>query len=401
RVFFLALAHALAEGNEVIVIGGNHDIEWHWPQVQETLREQLRQVYDSRQITERLPKNALARSKHGADPGPLAAALDERTLARLHFCPRFYYIKDLLYVEHGCQYDVSNSFPDMFDPVLPADKVLDPAQRRIELPIGSFFVRHFFNLVEQGSPFVDNVKPILRYFRWVIRHQFGWVIKMLLTRSYVLRVIWQRLIEIHRSRLSQQSHPQVVSAPASDRYGLGEQAIIDPVRFLQELRDLEKHVFKSRPPLLYVKPRNWIAAISGFSRDILIRAASAVRGLLRAQGQDARYFVFGHDHNAAIRSLGDGAWYYNTGTWTVIEGDRDRFFRDTRELTYLKIVPGAEQEAQLLQWRDGPERGERLILMSDTQKVKAENRLWGLAMLAGGLTMLALILNRWKRKKTR
>jgi hypothetical protein len=70
--------------------------------------------------------------------------------------------------------------------------------------------------------------------------------------------------------------------------------------------------------------------------------------------------------------VGDGAWYYNTGTWTVIEGESDRFFRDTRELTYVKIVPGAEEEAQLLQWKDGPGRGERVILMSDSKQAEHE-----------------------------
>jgi hypothetical protein len=165
------------------------------------------------------------------------------------------------------------------------------------------------------------------------------------------------------------------------------------------LKALEEQVFRSRPPLLYVRPQNWFAATREFSHDILIRAARAVRDLLRSQGQDARYIVMGHDHNAAVESLGDDAWYYNAGTWALIEGEHDRFFRETRELTYVKIMPGADEEAQLLRWSDGPNRGERVILMTGGKEIETESRLWGLAILAGGLGLLALVLKRWKRKK--
>jgi hypothetical protein len=204
----------------------------------------------------------------------------------------------------------------------------------------------------------------------VIRHQFGWVVKTLATESNVVWIIWARLREIHQSRLLQIAHLSAKTRTTQTRYGFGTQDIGDPALFVQGLQDVEERMFKSRPPLLYVRPLRWFSATKGFGRDLLLRAAKAIRSLLREQGQDAQYFVFGHDHNAAVEPLGEGAWYYNTGTWALIEGERERFFRETREFTYVKITPGADDEAQLLRWNEGPKRGERVILMADARKGK-------------------------------
>src|SRR6185312_4873350 len=41
RLFFDALARFVADGNEIIVLCGNHDPEWIWPTVQRVLRDGL------------------------------------------------------------------------------------------------------------------------------------------------------------------------------------------------------------------------------------------------------------------------------------------------------------------------------------------------------------------------
>ena len=40
-----------------------------------------------------------------------------------------------------------------------------------------------------------------------------------------------------------------------------------------------------------------------------------------------------------------------------------------------------------------------MILMTGTKESKAASKLWGLAMLAGGATLLALVLKKWQGKK--
>lgn len=420
-VFFLALAHVLATGNEVIIVSGNHDVEWYWTSVQERLRELVRRAYDPVQIEWRLARLRPGTGQHRAGPRRTEAMLGREALERLQFYPRCYYIKHFLYVEHGSQYDVASSFPDMFDPVLPSDRALPPDQWRIELPIGSFFVRYFFNQVEHESSFADNVKPFARYLRWVICHRPLWAIEVLLTQGEIVRMIWQRLRRVHVNRISMQ-HPlraQAASRPADRSYHIPDMA--DPDRFVKGLHDLEERVFKSHPPLLYMKPKDWIGAVCAYRRDFLSRAAEAICELLYDQGEGARYLVFGHNHDACVGLLGNGshagpddnvghhhtghghAWYYNTGTWVPIEEGKERFFRKAPELTYLKIVPGAKEEAQLLHWNDGAGRGDLVPLMVESEKRSLGYKGWGWALLAGGLTLLAIAFQAYRKaiSKTR
>ncbi len=397
--FFQALAYTLATGNEVIVIKGNHDVEWHWPQVQERMRELIRRAYDPEQIGRRLIAHGRRWQRHEANPLRNIPSLGDQALARLKFCPRFYYIRDLLYVEHGCQYETANSFPDLLNPVLPTDLHLPPEKRRIELPFGSFFVRYFFNRIEQATPFADNIKPISRYLKWVIVHHPLWAIKTLLTRHDVIREIWKRLHTIHTDRARTQSPLRTLArrVPKAD-YQHGPTPLPNPAAFLDDLMTMEKEVLGSRPPLLYRKPGQWLSAMRKYHPDYLYVAASQVRQILRRHGVDARYFVLGHDHNAAVRPLGDGGWYYNCGTWTMIEGEQERFFREAREFTYVKITPGGTPEAQLLRWNDGARRGEHVVLMAETQTPPSDTRrLWGMALLLGGLALLAMALRRHKK----
>jgi hypothetical protein len=83
--FFQGLANFLNSGHKVIIIPGNHDIEFVYEQVQHTLQDEL-----TKYLTE-VPREA------NLETNP-------------EFMPWFYYEDDLVYVEHGHQYDSLNSF---------------------------------------------------------------------------------------------------------------------------------------------------------------------------------------------------------------------------------------------------------------------------------------------------
>lgn len=373
RVFFLALAYALAAGSRVVIVSGNHDIEWHWPLVKSTLRNLLREAYDPEQI-ERLS-------------GRPAPAWHDEALERLLFCPRFYYVKGLAYIEHGCQYEPSNSFSNMFDPVLAGDAELPLDQQQIDLPMGSFFITYFFNLVEKVSPFADNVKPILRFIKWALFHQTGWVIKTLFTRWEVITMIAKRMRQIRREWAANRER-SITGRPLLIPDTIpGAEGMSDVRSFIAALIEIENAEFKSNPPILYLGFVQMLKAAFNFKRDLLFKVAQKVHRILREHGDGVRYIAFGHDHDADIRPLEDGGMYLNTGTWVPIQGQEERFFRDTCELTYAKIVPGASPEVELLHWCDGPRRGERVILMTELPQ-KPNRRLWAWA-LAGVAAVLA------------
>src|SRR6476646_8246511 len=77
---FKRLGEFVAAGNELVIVVGNHDVEFHYPQVQRTLVEWL---------------SGLTLGI-GADDAARAAFA-----RRIEFCPWFYYEEDLIYIEHG------------------------------------------------------------------------------------------------------------------------------------------------------------------------------------------------------------------------------------------------------------------------------------------------------------
>ena len=95
---FKRLGEFVAAGNELVIVVGNHDVEFHYPSVQRTLVEWLCGLVVGMGADER---RALAFAE------------------RISFCPWFYYEEDLIYIEHGHQYDEYCSFDYLLHPVAP------------------------------------------------------------------------------------------------------------------------------------------------------------------------------------------------------------------------------------------------------------------------------------------
>jgi UDP-2,3-diacylglucosamine pyrophosphatase LpxH len=183
--FFSAVSWFIGEGNSVVMMKGNHDIELHWPQVQERIRVLLVDAHS--RLSMGGPGTADPVAKKGADSGQIRVALRNRTT----FAPWIYYEPGIVYIEHGNQYEVLDAFEDFLEPVL------RKADEYLRLPPGSHFVRYFFNSIEKVFPFADNLRPISRSISWIfskhfftavgllMRHWKGaWlVVKMLLTRG--------------------------------------------------------------------------------------------------------------------------------------------------------------------------------------------------------------------------
>ncbi len=165
-IFFSALALFLDQGNSLVVMTGNHDIELFWPEVQERIREL---VLDA------------AADLHLSDPPWPTESIDvtqgiEKLDTYIHahctFVPWIFFEPGLVYIEHGNQYELADFFTDFVYPILPHDK------KRLRLPPGSFFVRYFFNKVEETFPFADNIRPITRFITWSFQNRFKDTIRL-------------------------------------------------------------------------------------------------------------------------------------------------------------------------------------------------------------------------------
>jgi UDP-2,3-diacylglucosamine pyrophosphatase LpxH len=155
-LFFEALAEFAGSGNRITITKGNHDVEFHYPGVQAAFVNELRGVL----------KRKLLRAAE-PDRAQRAEMINSNSI---HFADWFYYEKDLLWVEHGNQYDAVNSFRYWLSPLLPAIPGWpQDRQNEIDLPWGSFFVRYLFNRIENIEPFADNIKPQTSFVWWLLR----------------------------------------------------------------------------------------------------------------------------------------------------------------------------------------------------------------------------------------
>ena len=374
--FFAALGWFVAHGNHVAVIKGNHDVELHWPRVQERFIKEVGRAY----IRERLM----------LDDGPPISP--EELRARIHFYPWFYHEPERVYVEHGGQYEAANHFRDFLNPVLPDDP------ERIELPWGSLFVRYLFNKVEDVHPFADNIKPATRYLAWAFRKDPLQTIEVLVTRGWVfLRAFWNvarktAVSALHGARKQgPQEQPGPVPLPpdvARQIAALAQQQVDaswqewtgSAIRaLLSLLMALIAATFLALAALSITRNPWWMTAVylmatvlayflrRGLKRSFaylfesnyLLRVA---RGLEKTLKPDhaVRYIVMGHDHQAALERL-EQAWYVNTGAWVPVY-EEEGPIEGREELTFFRLAWGYEGTPELLHWDDAAGAPARVVL---------------------------------------
>ena len=139
-IFVRSLSSFLSEGHSIVYIMGNHDREFYFPEVQQTLRDAL---------------HADARA-HGCDFADTA----------LRFEPWFYYVPGRLYVEHGQQYDYYTSFQYLLHPV-----VQQKGENVLALPMGDLSNRYLVTRMGYFNPHAsDYILNVFRYFTHWLKH---------------------------------------------------------------------------------------------------------------------------------------------------------------------------------------------------------------------------------------
>jgi len=378
--FFAALGRFVARGNHVALVKGNHDVELHWPQVQERFITEVRRAY----IRERLT----------LDDGPPVTS--DEFQAHIRFYPWFYYEPGRVYVEHGGQYEAANHFRDYLNPVLPGDP------ERIELPWGSLFVRYLFNKVEDVHPFADNVKPITRYLTWAFKKDPIGTVEVLVTRGWVfLRALWNvgRKTATSVLRGAQGQEPPVQPGPVPLPPDVAEEIatlaqrrvdaawqewIGSAVRgLLSLLMTLITVTFVVLAGLTLTSGPSWMMVVylgaavlayflhrglkrgfvSLFESDYLLRSARGLEQILEP-AHAVRYIVLGHSHQASLERLGL-AWYVNSGAWVPIYEEKGPI-EGREELTFFRLAWGYEGTPELLRWDDAAGVPARLVLWPDT-----------------------------------
>lgn len=141
REVFAALARFVGAGNALVVLRGNHDVDLHWPAVQEEFR-------------------ALLEAEVPASG------------ARVEFADWFYYEKGV-YIEHGHQYDDYCSYNHVLCPVLPNDP--RRSERSLSDVLLRYVVRPTRGMLETGH----DTAGMIDYLRFGMRLGVGGAVTLL------------------------------------------------------------------------------------------------------------------------------------------------------------------------------------------------------------------------------
>lgn len=313
--FFTGLRQFLQVGpprRSVTFVKGNHDLNLHWPAVQ----EQIRQALDATG-----PRNALL-------------GFEERRVSR-----------EGIYIEHGNQYaELVDRIADMEEPH-DHDR---PGQ--LALPLGSWFVMNVFNKVERERYWIDGVKPITALVWYALAFDFLFAAQAIASLIRALPgIVVDGVLDVADPRADfarrLEDPDQVQELAASYQQNAA---------FRTEFNTAVANILSPPPELPGMDAAPLVATPDpvGLGDQIRQRVTSSLFSMAarRAAEEGARVVSFGHTHDVGVEPLPNGGVYINSGTWTwradFSGGDketwRDLFahpelFTDDRQLSYVRI----------------------------------------------------------------
>jgi UDP-2,3-diacylglucosamine pyrophosphatase LpxH len=372
---FAALARFIAAGHRLEILRGNHDLELFFESVRKHLMEIL--------------------------AGATKDLSFETVSQRVRFHDWFYIEPGRVYIEHGNQYDSTNSIRYTLHPVLSKrrwwasekDDVLD-------YPIGSIFVRFFYNRVRRLDPYTPRLLSFDHYFRFI--------------RRYNLFDVW-RVYRDHYPHFVAALGPAttVGSAGPSQAEDKKQEDAFDKAANHAEFGDLYRPLnrLKISPDsaskthvvgemisafirhgfrlglfafaILFlwfglfqlIDSIPWLTA-NAFVMSVFVvltlsgalwtwihldrklkhqRSTADVANLVEraekiAELTHTKMVLMGHTHLVDYRSIGsDGAVYANSGTWTSVDNPWNRIMRDARRMTFLYVK---NDRVELARWND-------------------------------------------------
>jgi hypothetical protein len=151
RQLFTRLTQWIKDGNDLIIVKGNHDLEWHWPAVQTYFRYRMAQIAVS-------------------EEQKIEPIFLQSVSTHIYFVEHALLIDEKIHIEHGHLYDRTTA--------VVGSPVFDNSEE-LNLPFGSFFNRYLINRLEFAYPYLDNVRPVQNILPILHRERFPLGIKIL------------------------------------------------------------------------------------------------------------------------------------------------------------------------------------------------------------------------------
>lgn len=390
--FFKAISRFIADGFHLEFIRGNHDLELYFPEVRRRFIEILASVR--------------------------GGATWQQLMQQVRFHQLFYREAGRIHIEHGHQYDATNSNRFPLNPVFVRKHKIgneEIEEETLDYPIGSVFVKYFYNRVRRFDPYAPRLISPEQYVDFVRRYNVFDVWRVYKDHyPYFIAALSPSTNvgagEFTRTEKKQhESEDQAVAAKAG--YGefyhewekmkvspepANKAAVVKKAMAPVVRRGLWAGVFAFSVLYLWIlfftliQEIPWLAA-NAFIMSIF--AALSIFGVFwvwshfrsklnhwnfreRDQAKeaaaklahlsDARVFVFGHTHHIDNATINDnGVVYANSGSWTTVANPWSRIERDARRLTFA-LVQGTDVE--LKRWNRDGERFDQVPLFAiDTE----------------------------------
>jgi UDP-2,3-diacylglucosamine pyrophosphatase LpxH len=344
--FFKALSRWLEQGNRLLVLKGNHDLEIYWLAV----RNYLRLIIAEGIVNKGLNKN-------------IENVLKETVLPNITFIDDSIVIDKDFYVEHGHRYD-------KFCMVLENPELGNSGQ--INIPFGSFFNRYLLNRVELFYPYLDNVKPAGNVLPMLMRENFPLGLKVLVHHIPLLlrilttnfRYVWFMLSKVFLFALA-------LLLPATliiyFNYS-GIESLITNFSKIEENKGIGATALNQVKSLAliflsYLLSRfvAWLQLTEPSSLDKFAK--------IRFEGTNYRIMTMGHTHNPGEYIFDNDKRFYNTGTWIPVIETSTADIREDKTYTFLHLIRDSSGKLQpdegglLQRWNDDAERAEPQVLV--------------------------------------
>jgi len=364
---FAALAAFVAHGNRLVIIKGNHDLEFFWKAVQEEFVKLLAAQWPAGKERPRSARQRYLQLRSGVE-----------------FCQRAYIVENQLYIEHGHQYQA----------ITRVKKTL-LNERELFLPPGSILNRYLINAIDNLAPFVTYVRgtfevlrALLAGHRWralrlLMRH-FPIATKML-WRGYrgmaftifvevlpylfaifyasfgiLLPLIWKPYSLAFIDSTGPAGEFLISRWFLNLMMGIG---LFGLLRLLSS-RSGSHQAFRFKEAFAVARQR--IAAImeaSGQSNPPENEKISSFI-LRRAPQRMKKFLILGHTHQPVVQPLDATWWYINTGAWIPVIERSYNPLRDKITLTFAYFIRRANGtfDFDLRFWNDDKGRSERLVV---------------------------------------
>lgn len=325
-LLFDALAKWLGNpDNELIILKGNHDLEWYWTKVQDYLRY--------------LIQKRLGTSKQAV---------------AIRYYQDAIIINKKLYIEHGHRYDT-------FTHVAGPPELEGNNSGELNLPLGSFVNRYIVNSIESEYPFMDNIRPSQNVIPLLLKQDFGLALEIIFKRiPKMFRVLKKRQIRYVFGRLIDFLLIILIPVLAAIYIFYVE---YERLPVIQKTITNYMSLLKSIVPLIGSYFMGRIVSHFRLSEPDNLYGDS---GPIFKKYPDVEIITMGHTH-IPYQKYQENKKYINSGTWIPVVEYSSLALRDDNTYNFIHFTVTGDKIicSPLLQWNDSANRPDEMAIIDN------------------------------------